>query len=412
MRASRIVGLLAAFSVPGWTAGLEGQGSPPPSVSIPIDAQHHPEAPLLTVTLEVPVGSDADPSGQEGALSLLGAALAHTAESTASDIAVVRIGSSVGRTETRFTIVVEPERWPDVYPHIHRVLFSSGTTEAAVRAQRNETLERLVFESGAPVREFEEALYSFLAPFDPTWSSPPEGRVETVSELDAPLLEDLRQRHYGAGPSAVATVGPLRLDEVEPVILSRSVVPEADAGAVRSAEGLEPQRNDVRNVTNAWVAVSMALPEEADRVTIDLLLHTIRERLNPETPEPGVYWADARVERTPHGPVLLVVGASFPERSAALERDILRTLDVLREGSVDPSLFRRWKRRFRTAYRVVGESPEALGARRLEELRFGGPIEGLDDRLRDLDPSDLASLVSALGAPRILRFGPDLSGLE
>ncbi len=421
MSARRRLAALLLAVLPGLLPGAGAAQLAAPHVRA-LGVEARPGGTVVAVTVGVPSGSAQDPDDEEGTAYLLAHSLARMADSILGDRSgAVRV--DVGRERTLFTHLAPPERWRESLWVISSVLFQLPVEEWALEEAREDLLRDFGFEAGAPVREFEEETYRTLTSALDPWALPPRGFLHTVRNVDRSDLRRFHRTRYTADRAAVALVGPLdEEDAVEAAPASVAMSPVGVlAGRPPEHAGRDGRRGRltwlagdrlslVREITNAWIAVGLPAPREASRTELEVLARVLEERLNPATPQAGIYRAEVRLEDSPDGPIVLVLAATAPESADRWEREILDAVRSLSEREPHPSFMRAWRERTRSAHALEEMLPEGRSSRMVRDLLREGRVRDADAELDALTPADLHALARSLGEPRVLVLGPDLNG--
>ncbi len=403
-RAAGLLGLLLAGAA-GPAAG-QGGPAPAPDTFTVVERVEVSWSPVTAVVLRFPGGSALDPPDAEGAAWLLAHSLVHQARDALREVAAT-LSVEVERSAVELTLLTPAGEAAGPLRTLLDVLLRSPLRPGAVETARQELRALHGFEAGAPVREFQEETARLLtSPGDP-WSRPPRGHPATVEGLDLPALEALRPRLLDPLRAGVAVVGPR----------ARAPLPTAEGGIRRAVPPPSPTpawtegRRVVvtREITATWTAVAFPAPPASDPTTLEFLLHALREVLDLSPPPPGVLTVSLTLEATPGGPVLLVTAALLPEAVDTWEGRVREALDELRNTPLDPELFREHRRRFRAALLLREAAREVLARRVLRDRMEANGVRDLPARIWTLTPRDLREAARALGPPRVLRLGPDLT---
>lgn len=364
---------------------------------------------VVAAAVLLPAGSALDPADAPGTAYILAEVLASAARGRlppASELAV-----RVERDWTAFTLLAPHDGWRSALSQLSSSLFGEPVSADALAAVGGEMARRFAFEEGAPVREFERELYGMLTSTAHPWARPPRGRAETAGAVGTGALEAFRRSHWDRGSARVGVVGPVEALEARAAVAAAGLGgrpaparPTDDRRAWSDGDRLLLERD----VTNSWIGALFPAAPGTPRTLLEALAHRLTERLNPSTPDPGIFVADARVEDTPGGSVLVVEAAVFPESAQLWERRILDLVDDLEEPA-DDGFFRWQRRRFRSE-RLLSESPpEAEALRVALDLLREGRVRDLSSEIWELTAAAVARAADDLGEPRVLVLGPDLT---
>lgn len=244
--------------------------------------------------------------------------------------------------------------------------------------------------------------------------APPEGVERAVAAGDADTLgvaapprdtiaPDPAPRPPGAGdPAGTHTLPPApRLAGSLPAPLMPPSVPDAPAPWTTG-----DRRIVDRDVTSTWISVAWPLPAGTPVVLQEFLAHVVSESLNPSPPDPGLYAAEARIERVDGAPILLVDASVDPRVTVTWEARILAAVEGISESPPQGAFFELARRRYRSGSLMGQAVPEARA--RWLVLHDHGPALP-PDLARDvwaLSREGLAALAGARGEARILLYGP------
>jgi hypothetical protein len=84
-------------------------------------------------------------------------------------------------------------------------------------------------------------------------------------------------------------------------------------------------------------------------------------------------------------------------------------VESLRNVTMEGLLFRTMRRRFRSRMLLAESAPERAAARWVGDAARGTGLRRLNAEVWLLTPESLRSGAAALGPPRVLVYGPDLS---
>ncbi len=366
----------------------------------------------MSVSITYPVGSDHDEVGKGGTAWLL----AGTLEAMAAEALgpTYQVSSAVDRGRVRFTLLSTPEAWESGLGTLSTVLSRRDLSGPAFEAVRTRLLNRMTFEAGAPVREFEAETARLYGAGEADWARPPDGETESLQGVTLNDLQQYRRGNLRAGTAVAAVVGPVEPEEAAAsVAASLGSGPDEPRAATREAWATGDRIVISRDITNTALAYAYPLPPEHSRTDADFLAHVLVEKLVSDPPDPGVYGVVARVVDAPAGPLLVIEATVFPDRGDEWARRISAAVGEVRLTNPEEDVFFPWQhRRFRSVVLESEATPEALGVRMTEDLLRAGEVRDLDVESRELGARDLVLLANDLGAPRILLFGPDLSGQQ
>lgn len=372
----------------------------------------HAHGTLVGVVLRLSAGADRDPPGREGAAHLLARVREEQAEELL-DPARATLTARVERGATVYTLLAVPDAWPGTLAAVDSLVFEAPVPPARVDRQRARLGETLRFESGSPVRTFEDEAASLLTEAGSPWAAPVRGTPASVDALTTEALEAWHRDHARRGDAVVALAGPL---EPATATTGREDPPVGDPGVgtggptPRVAWRVGDRVALVQEVTSGWLAVAWPAPDTVPRTAMELLAHLLEEELDPVPPDPDRYDVEVEVLDAPGGPVLQLRATLLPEALLRWEERVLAAVTALAREPMEPDFFRWRRRRFRTARLLAEAAPEAEADRMTRDLAAQGRARDLDRAIWGLDSSGLLAAVRALGEPRILLLGPDLAG--
>lgn len=402
-----VAALVLAVLCPPERAAAQTRG---PVDHLAVDVR--PWGTMVAVTVSIPAGSRHDPEERAGAAWVLGHAVADRLRQEL-DPAEATAEVSVERSRTVFSLLAVPDRWTRAYRTLTGVLFVDPLDEDDVLRARRALMEQLLFESGAPVRDFQQELHETLTSARHPWARPATGYPDQIVQIEIEDLEEYRDAHYRPHTAAISVVGPVSARRVASLIPASARTTPDEAVVQEEVWGSLPwsrggRSRVVEEVTNTWIGVAFPAPLGSPRTSLEMLAHVVREELNPTPPDPGVYSADVGVVETPIGPVLLVMAAVFPEVAERWEREMVAAVRTLAERPADPTNFQWQRRRFRTEILLQEALPEGRGRRLADDLHRTGQLRDVTAEIWALDAESLSTLAAALGEPRIVVFGPEL----
>jgi hypothetical protein len=392
----------------------------------------------VAISIRFPRGSHEDPLGGEGTAVLLGRVVeAAAAERLAGGSVQVHV--EVDRDHTALTLFAPEAGWTEAWAELRRLLTDAPLGESAVQRARDRRVDELLFQTGAPGREF-EGLWSQLRlrELDPDGADPGRplgGSVSSVSGLSAGSLERFRGAHWRWEEAVVAVVGPAGEEEVSRYFTPNRLVQVAGPPPMSEpAEGEVPPSPRVlhapastplrapstpppagfserqvadRDITSTWIGVAWLLPEGTPRTLSAFMAHVVREQLNPIPPDPGLYRADVMVESVGGRDLLTLVATVDPQASRAWE---LRMAGSLRSLALSPpqgAFFDLARRRFRSEALLAAADPAIRAQTLARNLLEGGEPVDLTREVWGLTREALSTLAESAGEPRMLLFGPE-----
>jgi hypothetical protein len=422
--------------------------------------QEDPGGTMVTASIRYPVGFEADPSGEEGTAFLLARLLEREGERRLRE-GFSRIQVQVGQGEFLITLLAPPERWASAFRTVESLVEGYVPPEADVALIRDQHLERLIFQEGAPVRDFEiERLRLLFGTTSPT-ARPSEGNRVSVRDLPAGGPAAFRDRYLDRSEAVVALVGPVTgadagavvrgprtevpsprsfveappLQPARVVSLAGDTVPEAALRAEPPSEtgprlrlriptvgeaalavpsgdtGSLPWRTGDRSVidrdlTSSWIAVAWPFPAGSPRVLLDFLGRTLREAVVSDPPDPGFYAAEVEVYEVGGAPVLVFTATVDPRTALRWEARILASMERVAEAPPSGAFFDLGRRRYRNAVLLDLAVPELRAAWLVRQSAAHGEAPDLQNQIWRISRDSLGGAAIGAGPPRILLFGP------
>jgi hypothetical protein len=372
---------------------------------------------VVAAVLSFPTGSSGDQRGQEGSHWLLASLLEEEANLALTGLPAA-VTVEAGRSATTVTLLAAPDRWTEGYGALRRVLFQHPLTESGLERARATLRARHRFESGAPIREFQREVPRMIAGGLDPWSRPSEGYEEVLDSIGLEALELIRGRWLQPDSALAAVLGPVTEEAVDSwlaEVVRPSMADPGVTGADPSHPGQPPpwitgDRLEItRDVANSWLAIAFPVDPALPRTHLELLSHAVDERLNPTPPDPGALDVRVGIEEPPGGSVLLVTAALLPDATRSWEEHALEAVESLGAAEMEELLFRTLRRRFRSRALLAESAPELAAARWIGDAVRGAGIRPVEEEIWELTPASLQAAAAALGPPRILLFGPDLS---
>ena len=418
MTRSLLAAALLALALP---VGLVAQVSTAPPVVTSwvadVAVLERPGAPMAGIALVIDGGSAADRPGREGERWIFAHLLARTVAEAAPADRSRRADVSIraDRLELRWTVEAR-----DVLPTLVDVEASLSLPPSVREFEvlRSRLLSTFDFTRGSPVTEMELERRALVEGAGTPWSRSPTGTrvsVEGLTLQDIVAIaatvrpDDLHlgvvgavdagelQRHFGDVDGSRVRVGAGEPEEF------------ADAPFTGALPWLTADRRRiVRQVTNTWITVAFPVPSDMPATVVDFLAHRMREEIQTQPPDPGLFDADVRIERRPAGRMIVVDAAVLPDGTDRWEARILSTPEVASEP-VQDAFFHWLRRRFRARVLLDEAAPEIAAARLALDLVLGLPrVRDIGEEAWGLSPELLERAAAALGEPRILVYGPDL----
>lgn len=408
-----LAGPLSAQAPPGDTAFASTTASPDAITGwARYSISPHPWNPTVAITVVLPLGSSDDREGRAGTAWLLGESVRRTVFGELDDVSV-DVSVAVDRGHTVYSVLVARDEWERALVVLEEALFGRSFEPVTLESSRSSLQAVFAFETDLPVREFESVLYDMLTEGAAHWGTDPRGTPESIEVIDYDDLLAFRQ-NYRRSNATLSLAGGL---DIGPAVRDGAIAEARNPSALESREGTEGgpwsagyRLRVVREITSGWIAAAYPVAPWADRTALEFFIHRVRHQLVTDPPFPGLFSAELHLEELPGGgTALLIQAAVLPEAMAAWESRIQSTVERVAAEEHDPEFFRAYRRRFRSERLLADSSPEAQGLRATLDLDRLGRVRDLSAETRNLEAADLASISLALGEPRILVFGPDLS---
>jgi hypothetical protein len=334
----------------------------------------------------------------------------------------VEAAARVEPDRTTLTFLTRTRAVPELLDAFRNAAFASGPRAAAVAAARESRVEELAFQQDSPVLEVNRASRRLIYGSEEARVHAPGGTLASVEALDPGAIEGLRRTAYRPGDAVVVVVGAIaaareELDaggdslsaEMAPQSSPMRIagqVPASPAGPVWSGGAREVVE---RPVTNSWITVAWPVPDGVPPIAVDFIAHRMERELNPSPPDPGVFHASVEVVCVPGGEVLVVRAAVQPGQTDAMESRILSLPRGLSEP-LDDTFFLWYRRQFRADRLLAEAPPEAAARQRARQILQRGSALDVAEEIWRLTPGVVAETAEALGRPRVLVFGPPVSG--
>lgn len=420
--------------------------------------QADPGGVMVAASIRFPVGHEADPAGQEGTAFLLARLLEWEGERRLRE-EFSRIQIDVGRGEFLVTLLAPPETWADAFRTVESLVQEYAPAESELALVRDAHLERLVFQAGAPVREFEIERRRMLLGSSAPGARPSVGNRASIPSVPAGGPAAFRNDHLMRSEAVVALVGPITDSEVAAVVQGpRTEVPSPRS--FEEAPPLQPGRTDSlsrdpdsvqrpdapldigprprlrlpsaealplvipggeagprawtsrersvvdRNLTSTWISVAWPFPAQSPRLLLDFLGRTLHEVVVSDPPEPGFYAAEVAVLEVESTPVLVFSATVDPRTASRWEGRIVTAMGAVADSPPAGAFFELGRRRFRNALFLDSSTPENRSAWLARQYATRGDTPDLHDQIWRISRDSLAGAAAAAGPPRILLFGP------
>ena len=367
-------------------------------------------APMVGFASILPVGATNDPEGRDGTAwlhaRLLEASLQRMTRFSAATVEV-----EVGRFSTDITVLTSRASAQRDLREFYSLVSGDVTpSQEEFERARIQLIAQLEFESGAPVRQFEEARAEII--YDGAWGGAIHGTAEALAALTWTEFRDwvasipradLLIVRVGAADATLRLPGPPPPSDL--------VLADRVAGAQNLPWAWQEGRSErlVRPITNSWVTVDAPIRDDLDPTALGVLVQHLEELLSPRPPDPGIFSAEVEVLRSPRGPILSVTATVAPEVADRWARRLERAVNLDDLGSwIDGGQFAWQRRRFRNDWLRREARPEAKALRIARDLLAGTEPRDPLSEVRRLQAADVERLVEAVGPARILVYGPDL----
>ena len=405
------------------------------------------EASVLAVSVRFPVGTEADPRGQEGTAFLLGRVLERQGNDALFPLGAA-MSVAVDRGEVLASLLTTPDGWAEAVRAFEGVLFRDGLALNHVDAAREAALETLTFEAGAPVRTFDVERATFLYGSLAAEARPPFGSSQSLAPLGLPELEAFRSQHLRRETAVLSATGPVDGEELAAAIAAdvrvvgvmgaAGTTTPGSTGAAPSATDTLPPAPRVRfdraeapfvptaapssppgwnagervvierELTSVWIAHAVPFPIGTEPLLLDFLAHLALEALTPSPPDPGLYEASVATMELGGSPVLVVTASVDPRAGTRWETRMTAVVRDLALAPPEGAFFELARRRFRSTVLLDLSVPENRAAWIARQLERGG-TEELPDPVRDvwrITGPGVSSLALSAGPARTLLFGP------
>lgn len=413
----------------------------------PVLVHPRPHDAMVAVAVRFPTGSALDPEDREGTAFLLGRILEVEGQRRLQPLSAT-VETTVARNEFTVTLRAPKEEWDRAWAVVRELLASTPLSDGVLDLVRESQRERLVFESGAPVRAFEVERDRFFLGSSPPGGQRPRETPIGLASLSPGDLNDFRARHLRLEESVVAVVGPLTPSQVQGVLRAPTrvvdqVVDQEGEGEARAATDTlatgdapptparQPRMHPLpaplqapaipaasaawstgdrivvdQELTSTWIAVAWPLPAGTPALLLDFLAHIVGEELNPSPPDPGLYRAEVRVERIGNSPILVVNATVDPRVALRWEERILQSMESVAQDPPRGAFFELTRRRYRASRLLEQAHPEARALWLTRAHVAEGEVGFLTQQMWALTREGLQGLVQARGEPRTLLYGP------
>lgn len=417
---------------------------------------------LVATSFRFPVGSAQDPEGQEGTAFLLGRALEDEAGQRLAGPAV-HLQVDVGQDEFLVTLLASPEAWIEAVRVVESLLRGSDLSESRIGFLRDAHRARLVFEEGAPVRQFELEKRRLLLGIGHPGARPVEGYRSSVEAISGSDPVRFLERHLDPSAAVVAVVGPVSRTDVEavldgpltlvdgvpsfqetptpgspptataptdepPEIRAQDTVPRAPElpppprtrlratpfqpltipeGGMGATAWASPDRTLVdEQLTSTWMAVAWPFPRGTPRTLLEFLAHALEGTVVPSPPGPGQFSTSVLIDMADGLPVLVFQATVDPRVALQWEERILEGMPDMSQTPPTGSFFELGRRQFRTRLLMSMAAPEDRSRWLARQLALDGEISDVQGAIWRLTEEGLAEAAAAAGPPRVLLVGP------
>lgn len=424
--------------------------------------QEDPGGTLIATTFRFPVGSAQDPEGQEGTAALLGRALEDEAGQRLSG-AAAHLQVDVSHDEFLVTLLASPEGWEGSVRIVESLLRGSGLSESRIGSLRDDQRARLVFEEGAPVRQFELERGRLLLGMGHPGARPVEGHRSSVEAISGSDPIRFLQRHLDAATAVVAVVGPVSRTDVEAVLggpltlvdgvppfretpaltgpptvptptdeptevqapdtvprtpelppaprtrlrdtpFQPLVIPEGGMGATAWASSDRTVVDE--QLTSTWMAVAWPFPRDTPWTLLQFLAYALEGAVVPSPPGPGQYSTSVQIDRVDGLPVLVFQATVDPRVALRWEERILEGMPAMSQTPPTGSFFELGRRQFRTRLLMSMAAPEDRSRWLTRQVALDGEVTDVQGAIWRLTEEGLAGAAAAAGPPRVLLVGP------
>lgn len=424
--------------------------------------------PSVAVSIRFPAGALRDVAGGEGTAFLLGRVIEAAAGERLAPYSA-RLEVEVGLHHVQATLFAPTSTWRSAWEEVTGLLTSTPFQPVEVERARNRLVDELLFQEGSPERAFEAAWNGVrLGGLEPGGVDPArrvEGRISTVSRLDAGTLEGWRRTQLRWEEARMAVVGGVTRADADALGASQivPVAPEPRTGA--TASGLPvpgvpgagaaaappdaqrsppeeltddspplpraalrigtpapplvlptgaarpPWTTGVRlvedvEVTSTWIGVAWALPRGTPWVLADFLGHVLAEALNPSPADPNLYRARVTLEEVGAERLLVVVAATDPQAAYAWEDRIVGSLEALVDNPLPGAFLDLARRRYRSSRILVLADPVQRARWIAQRIEADGSLPSVSAEVWAIQRPTLAALADRAGEPRRFLKGP------
>ncbi len=457
----RAVALLACFLCTSGMVLAEGPRFAPEgqnqAVYREVVLDSDPRARTVAVAIRFGAGAAEDPRGEEGTAFLFGRLVERQGNQSLVQYGA-RMSVEVLSNEVLVWMVAAPLQWREAIAELEYQLYRAALRPDELETVRRELEGVLLFESGAPVRTFEQERDMFLLGPAHPGARAPEGTLSSVQAISLEALGTFREAHLRSenavlavtGPATAGDLGSLSANVTEVATTGNrggtaSGLPESAAPTPRTPGGTGRTVSDSippppvvrlfrteasplevppeplgapawtagdravvdRQLTSTWVSVAFPFPRGTPPLLIDFLGHLIVEDLTPSPPDPGLFEAHSTRREIGGAPVLLVTASVDPRVTSRWEDRLTGAMRDLAEAPPAGAFFELTRRRFRSTVVIDLALPENR-AKWLARRAAAGLDRALDleRSIWALQRPAVGAAAAAAGPSRTILMGP------
>lgn len=183
-----------------------------------------PSIPIVSLEIQFEGGAVLDPEGEEGAANLLAGLLEEGAGdldavgfAEAADALAARYGFSAGRESLSVSAAMLAENRDESVDLLRLALTEPRFDEEPVTRVKRQIISGIRSGETDPNAIASEAWYRAAFPDDP-YGRPPEGTIESVTDLAVADLRAARERLMNVGDAHIGVVGAITAEELAPLL--------------------------------------------------------------------------------------------------------------------------------------------------------------------------------------------------